>query len=142
MSEPLVSIDFLVGDTKVDAGHAAITQAAAEFQRLVDAKAPRGDIVSSFARLRDLIVHHFPSEELLLRRLEADPANADHVRRHRAHHRTLADSFTYAFDKIAATKATEPLPAIVTLIPKKYIDEMLSVDMEMAELLRTVNNDR
>lgn len=135
MYAPLVEFDFKVGVPEVDEAHRQIQQEAVRFQHLLDAAAPRADIIACFTHLRALIVGHFELEEKIFVRLEAGEAGADHVRRHRENHRVMTDSFTYAFDKLASAGADGPLPNIMPLIPRKYLGEMLSLDRELAGLI-------
>lgn len=135
MAEPLVSFDFLVGVHEVDEAHRQIQAEAVRFQHLLDAAAPRADIIASFTRLRTLIVDHFLLEEKIFAQIEGDPAGAEHVARHRENHRVMTDSFTYAFDKLANAAADAPLPNIMPLIPRKYLGEMLSFDRDLSTLI-------
>jgi hemerythrin len=135
MTAPLVTFDFSVGVAEVDEAHRRIQAEAEQLRDLLEADAPRDDIVACFLRIRALIVGHFALEEKIFAKLVTTETGAAHVQRHRENHQVTTDALTYASDKLAAAGPDKPLPNIIPLIPQKYLAEMLGLDREMAALL-------
>ncbi|MEW5993025.1 MAG: hemerythrin domain-containing protein [Candidatus Zixiibacteriota bacterium] len=131
-----IEIDFLVGIPEIDDAHAIIKAAAEDFQDLLASTTPQKEVIAAFEHLKQLIIGHFALEEKIFQVLErADDDGRAHVVRHRRNHQLISDSFTYAFDRIAATGTGSDLPNIIGLVPERYLKEMAAVDREMAELL-------